>query len=237
MKDNSANLKMVSVLRECISMTEMDTIRIATGYWDIPGTALVVDELQKFLERDGSKLKLLIGKDPYVYANMLKEPKYANKSYPGEFIRIGIDELADNLLDEHKQVINLLLKYCDEENKKIEIRTFKKNEDDESQFLHSKCYIFTSESKKTQAYGIIGSSNFTEKGLQGNAELNYIEDTAQIVRYGVEDELKGHVGWFEEKWERAEDWTQEFLEQILKPSKPVQQIEEEKEKEQEKIRR
>ena len=233
--DNSANLKMVSVLRECISMTEMDTIRIATGYWDIPGTALVVDELQKFLERDGSKLKLLIGKDPYVYANMLKEPKYANKSYPGEFIRIGIDELADNLLDEHKQVINLLLKYCDEENKKIEIRTFRKNEEDESQFLHSKCYIFTSESKKTQAYGIIGSSNFTEKGLQGNAELNYIEDTAQIVRYGVEDELKGHVGWFEEKWERAEDWTQEFLEQILKPSKPVQQIEEEKEKEQEEL--
>lgn len=233
--DNSTNLKMVSVLRECISMTEMDTIRIATGYWDIPGTALVVDELQKFLERDGSKLKLLIGKDPYVYANMLKEPKYANKSYPGEFIRIGIDDLADNLLDEHKQVINLLLKYCDEENKKIEIRTFRKNEEDESQFLHSKCYIFTSESKKTQAYGIIGSSNFTEKGLQGNAELNYIEDTAQIVRYGVEDELKGHVGWFEEKWERAEDWTQEFLEQILKPSKPVQQIEEEKEKEQEEL--
>ena len=54
--DNSANLKMVSVLRECISMPEMDTIRIATGYWDIPGTALVVNELQEFLNREGTKL-------------------------------------------------------------------------------------------------------------------------------------------------------------------------------------
>lgn len=219
--DNSTNLKMVSVLRECISMPEMDTIRIATGYWDIPGTALVVDELQEFLEREGTKLKLLIGKDPYVYVRMLKEPKFMNKSYPNEFIRTNIDDLADNLRDEHKQVINLLLKFCEKGNRKVEIRTFQKNEEDESQFLHSKCYIFTSETKKSKAYGIIGSSNFTEKGLQGNAELNYIEDTAQIVRYGVEDELKGHVGWFEEKWEQAEDWTQEFLEQILKTSKPV----------------
>lgn len=233
--DNSANLKMVSVLRECISMPEMDTIRIATGYWDIPGTALVVDELQAFLEREGTKLKLLIGKDPYVYAKMLKEPKFAGKSYPDEFIRTNIDDLAENLRDEYKQVINILLQFCAEDSSKIEIRTFKKNEDDESQFLHSKCYIFTSESKKTMAYGIIGSSNFTEKGLQGNAELNYIEDTAQIVRYGVEDELKGHVGWFEEKWEQAEDWTQEFLEQILKTSKPVQQIQQEEEQKREEL--
>lgn len=226
--DNSANLKMVTVLKGCISAPEMDTIRIATGYWDIPGTALIIDELTSFLDREGTQLKLLIGKDPYVYANMLREPKFKDLTYPNDFIRTNIDELADNLLDEHKQVIDLLLKYCAADNKKIEIRIFKKNENDESQFLHSKCYVFTSEAKKTLAYGIIGSSNFTKKGLEGNAELNYIEDTAQIVRYGVEDELKGHVGWFEEKWEQAEDWTKEFLEQVLKPSKPVEKIEKEK---------
>jgi len=227
--DNSTHLKMVGVLKECIRMPEMDTIRIATGYWDIPGTALVADELREFLQREGTTLKLLIGKDPYVYAKMLKEPKFKDKSYPEEFIRTNIDELADNLLDEHKKVIDMLLEFCEESNRKIEIRIFKKNEDDESQFLHSKCYVFTSESKKTSAYGIIGSSNFTQKGLEGNAELNYIEDTAQIVRYGVEDELKGHVGWFEEKWNQAEDWTKEFLEQILKPSKAVKLIEKERE--------
>lgn len=225
--DNSSNLKMVNVLKECIATPEMDTIRIATGYWDIPGTALVIDELSDFLSHEGKKVKLLIGKDPYVYAKMLKEPKFKQKSYPDEFIRTSLDDLADNLLDEYKKVLNFLLKYCADNNNQIEIRIFKKDQDDERQFFHSKCYIFTSETKKTKAYGIIGSSNFTKQGLSGNSELNYIEDSAQIVRYGVEDELKGHVGWFEEKWEQAEDWTKEFLEQILKPSKPVQKMKEE----------
>ncbi len=263
--DNSANLKMVNVLKECISTPEMNTIRIATGYWDIPGMALVIDELSAFLNREGTKLKLLIGKDPYVYGKMLNEPKFRGKEYPGEFIRTNINDLADNLKPEYKQVIDLLLKCCDngaikkhssryaiteidthplqneevdlfaqvlndkQEDTKIEIRILEKGENEEAQFLHSKCYIFTSESKKSLAYGIIGSSNFTQKGLEGNAELNYLEDTAQIVRYGVEDDLKGHVGWFEEKWENAEDWTQEFLEQILLPSKPVEKMKKEKE--------
>ncbi len=246
--DNSANLKMVGALKECISMPEVDTIRIATGYWDIPGTALVVKELQEFLNRDGAKLKLLIGKDPYVYAKMLKEPKFMNKSYPDEFIRTNIDDLADNLLDEYKQVIDLLLTFCEKgfvkngshkaqlteslPESKIEIRTFRKNEDDESQFLHSKCYIFTSEdNEEKQMHAIVGSSNFTKKGLEGNAELNVLENDPYMINAPLKPTRKGHITWFEEKWEQAEDWTQEFLEQILKPSKPVQQIEDEKNKE------
>ncbi len=206
--DNSAHLKMVDTLRECINTPEIDTIRIATGYWDIPGTALILDVLETFLQRANSKLKLLIGKDPYVYYKMVQHPIYKDKNYPKDFIRIGLDELALNIKPEYKGVINLLLQHC--ESGKIEIHIFKTNEDDEKQFFHSKCYIFTSESCKTKAYGIIGSSNFTEKGLQGNSELNYYESVPHTVRYGVEDNIKGHVGWFEEKWAQSQDWTKEF---------------------------
>lgn len=223
--DNSANLKMVNVLKECISQPEMDTIRIATGYWDIPGTALVVDEVQEFLNGDNAKLKLLIGKDPYVYAKMLKEPKFQNKTYPNDFIRTNINELADNLLEEYKQVINLLLKFCAEDNKKIEIRIFKKDEDDDSQFFHSKCYIFTSDDDDNKPMSaIVGSSNFTQKGLEGNAELNVLETDPYMIAAPIKPTRKGHITWFEEKWAQAEDWTQEFLEQILKTSKPVEQM-------------
>ena len=71
--DNSENLKMVDTLRKCISDKDINIIRIATGYWDIPGMALLKDELKEYLDREGTVLKLLIGKDPYVYANMVKE--------------------------------------------------------------------------------------------------------------------------------------------------------------------
>lgn len=229
--DNSGNLTMVSILKECITTPEIDTIRIATGYWDIPGTALVIDELKAFLDREGTKIQLLIGKDPYVYANMLKEPKFLGKQYPNEFIRTNIDDLADNLKDEHKAVLEFLLEYCAEGNRKFEIHIFKTNENDESQFLHSKCYIFTDKDER-HSIGIIGSSNFTAKGLQGNAELNQLETDPYLI-HNTNDKRIGHIQWFEKKWNESVDWTQEFLEQVLLPSKPVKKIIEYKQKAQE----
>lgn len=227
--DNSENLKMADTLRKCIADKDINIIRIATGYWDIPGMALLKNELKEFLEREGTVLKLLIGKDPYVYANMVKEPKYATKHYPDGFIRTGIDELADNLLDEYKESLNLLLDHCKGDNPKFQIHTYKKEEDDNVQFMHSKCYIFTSSDLRSKpTCAIVGSSNFTKKGLEGNAELNYVETNAYVVLQPDVPEIKGHVTWFEEKWQQSDDWTKEFLEQVLLTSKPVQKMEIEK---------
>lgn len=116
----------------------INKIQIATGYWDIPGMALVLNELTSFLEHDGTSLELLIGKDPYVYTSLLAKPKYKDASYPYDFIRTDIHDLK--IKDEYKSVINLLLQYCG--NGKIQIRIYSKNAKDEEEFLHSKCYIF-----------------------------------------------------------------------------------------------
>ena len=63
----------------------IDKIQIATGYWDIPCMTLVLNELTSFLERDGTSLELLIGKDPVVYTSLLANPKYKDASYPYDF--------------------------------------------------------------------------------------------------------------------------------------------------------
>lgn len=212
--DNSSDaLSMQSYIKRCILAEGIDKIQIATGYWDIPGMALVLNELTSFLERDGTSLELLIGNDPYVYTSLLANPKYKDASYPYDFIRTDIHDLK--IKDEYKSVINLLLQYCG--NGKMQIRIYKKNANDEVEFLHSKCYIF---SCPTFSYGIIGSSNFTQKGLLGNAELNYLEtDPTRIAARPIHgSNSKGHICWFEEKWECSEDWTQEFLEQVIKKS-------------------
>ena len=52
--DNSENLKMVDTLRKCIADKDINIIRIATGYWDIPGMALLKDELKEYLDREGT---------------------------------------------------------------------------------------------------------------------------------------------------------------------------------------
>ena len=212
--DNSSDaLSMQRYLKRCILAEGVDKIQIATGYWDIPGMTLVLNELKSFLEREETSFELLIGKDPYVYSSMIKNPKYKDATYPYDFIRTDIRDLE--IKEEYEDVIKLLLKYGG--SSKIQIRIYTKNSKEEDEFLHSKCYIFSGFS---HSFGIVGSSNFTKKGLLGNAELNYLEtDPARITARPTHgSNAKGHICWFEEKWKLSKEWTQEFLEQIIKKS-------------------
>lgn len=71
--DNSANLKMVDTLKTCLKTDDYNELMIATGYWDLPGTTLITEELNLFLSRSDAKFRLLIGKDPYVFATQVYE--------------------------------------------------------------------------------------------------------------------------------------------------------------------
>lgn len=220
---------MAAVLKMMIKDPEINRIRIATGYWDIPGLVLVEPQLRCFFQRPGARLELLLGLDPYVYAGMLETttlPKDAR--YPHDFIRIGLNELADNIKEPYRDAISLLLEYCEGENPPFEIRLYDVLRDGEKQFMHSKCYIFShlegDEFDEYPAYALTGSSNFTKQGLTGNAELNYLENNYATVALKAvktpprEFPRKGHIAWFTEKWEQSRPWTKEFLEQLLWPS-------------------
>lgn len=225
--DNSEHLLMVDTLKECLATNNINTVRIATGYWDIPGLALLTNDIRAFLEKDGSKLMLLIGKDPYVYTSQIRKPKYKDMKYPDDFIRTDISNLE--IKEEYENAIQLLLDYCKEESDaKIQIRIYRKNADDDTQFFHSKSYIFTG---TNEAIGIVGSSNFTQKGLEGNAELNYMETNwLQVTSKDASNpHQKSHVRWFDEKWDLSEPWNKQFLEQILKKA-PITKIIEDKKK-------
>ncbi len=229
--DNSSDeLSMTTTLKICLSMDGVKTVSIATGYWDIPGLALLQKELRFFLEKKDTNLRILIGKDPYIYTSQINLPKYKDANYPKDFIRTDINEL--DVIDEYKDAVRLLLDYCTEYNdSKIQIRIFSKNENEEKQFLHSKCYIFDGRESKI-GIGIVGSSNFTKKGLQGNAELNYIEVNSQQVLSDTRlPGNKSHLLWFNDIWEISEPWNRQFMEQILKPAPITIEVEKDKEHE------
>ena len=225
--DNSTEqLSMQKTLNDCLSQDGLQTVCIATGYWDMPGLALVVEKLEFFLKKDGTKLRLLIGKDPYVFANQLKKPKVKSPLFPDDYIMTDINDLE--LKDEYKHAISCLLDYCTpDDGSKVEIRVYRTNANEDAQFLHSKCYIFVGDNN---AIGIVGSSNFTQKGLNGNAELNYME--TDWMRVAVSEtgnpNQKSHVMWFEEKWQKSQPWNNTFLEQILRPSPIGKKVEKEK---------
>lgn len=230
--NSSVDLSMSQTLKECITKEGIQFIRIATGYWDMKGMALVYDELKAFLDKEGTILQLLIGKDPYVYANQLKNPTLKDYKYPNDFVRRHINDLK--FVEEDEKIVRLLLDHCEGENAKFQIRLYNKNAEDESQFLHSKCYIFTGKDRYEWSLGIVGSSNFTKQGLEGNAELNYLENERRIINWKEEDGPgKGHKQWFNEKWELAEPWNQEFLEQVLRKTPIAKKVEKDIKKEKE----
>ncbi len=218
--DNSDSFKMLDTIRKILAGGHYDCIKIATGFWDLPGTKLLYDELKAFLE-DGGRLELMIGREPELRAYQERPVGEDERRFPDFYIQRDVSRLTDDYIP----VAELLLKYCDiehEQESPVQIRVFGRDTAD-AQFLHAKCYIFLGHDDDGHgvAYGIVGSSNFTAKGLQENAELNYLETNSLVVEAsgGEYSATKSHVEWFNEKWEQSTPWTGEFIREILKPAK------------------
>ena len=207
--DNSENSKLVSYIKELITNPKCNHIMIASGYWDLPGTALIQEELQDFFRR-GGKLDLLIGQEPMLQYYQVKKDEY-NK-FPDFYIQKDVNKLTE----EYKPVGELILengKTDKNPDGRFEIRVYGQDTL-QPQFLHAKCYIFLGDQLGT---GIIGSSNFTRNGLQNNDELNYLEGNGTFVAAPMtaHSTTKSHKVWFEEHWANSVPWTGKFIKDIL----------------------
>ena len=123
--DNSnEQLKLINTIKECIAQPNCNTLKIATGYWDIPGTALIYQELRKFLSKDGNSMQLLIGTDPVVRSAQLKRPLHKDSKFPQDFIKRDIHELE--VTSNYVEVVRLLQEFCKEheEESKLQIRIY-----------------------------------------------------------------------------------------------------------------
>lgn len=93
--DNSDNLKLVDTLKDILSDTTFNHLQIATGYWDIPGTELLYNELVAFFQR-GGRMELLIGKEPQLRSYQLRDGlPHDEKKFPDFYIKRDIDKLDD----------------------------------------------------------------------------------------------------------------------------------------------
>lgn len=208
--DNSENFKLVEFVKKLLADQRCTHIMIATGYWDLPGTRLLYAELQDFFAR-GGKFQLLIGQEPTLQYRQVDHDVH---QFPDFYMQRDINALTEQYKDVARLIID---NACIDSNPEgnFEIRVYGQGEHKE--FLHAKCYIFLGAGLGT---GIVGSSNFTQKGLEDNAELNYLEENGNTVAAETTQysNSKSHKAWFEEKWTCSEPWTGKFISQILTPS-------------------
>ena len=188
-------------------------LSVATGYWDLPGTLEIIDQI-----KDYESIRILIGAEPYGPAKLDLDNLY--KNFPEQDIASDLESIRNtdkSRLDKLRETAKILAQLS--QDGILEIKVCRKP------FLHAKTYIFGTYNSDS-AVGIIGSSNFTGKGLQsieqgGNAELNALEDEPRIVAYKPQNEsqLPGHLSWFDSFWnsEYVEPWSGEFS-KILRDS-------------------
>lgn len=190
----------VNLLNSLITVsTNFDEISIATGYWDLEGTALLLPHLKNY-----KKIRLLIGREPLIPRHNLNEvePDFPDKDIFEDLQRIKIESNLKPTVKELKKLVD---------SKILEVKVYKKA------FLHAKCYIFGNFESES-AIGIIGSSNFTKNGLTTNRELNAGEDDQRVVQFNPKNKTQeyGHLSWFEEVWtdDGCLEWTGKFIELV-----------------------
>ncbi|MDX2127416.1 MAG: helicase-related protein [Chloroherpetonaceae bacterium] len=207
--DNSSKDYLLSeTLKNLFKNPSVSEVSIATGYWDLPAIALLQSELSYFFNRGNTRLHLLLGEEPSVRSYQIKNPSKPDPDFPQKYLKRDLETLS--FKDEYSSAAKLLQEFSSENaDSRFEIRVYKKS------FLHAKCYIFGSEEEN--AIGIIGSSNFTKQGLEGNLELNQVEDNNATVNYIRKNisQHPSHRSWFESLWQESEPWTKVFVEEIL----------------------
>lgn len=186
-------------------------LSIATGYWDLKGTAEIVDEIENY-----DSIRLIIGNEP-LSKKLQRDKKLGNMKeenmFPEYYFMQDLIEDASSLKTEIeraklRETAIKITKMIEEG--RLEVKVFKKT------MLHAKAYIFGTYSDKS--VGIVGSSNFTKAGLTLNTELNALQDNYMIVNYRptADDQENGYLSWFDEIWNdpNAVEWNGEFKELI-----------------------
>jgi len=193
-------------------MSNHKVLSIATGYLDLPGFELLSEALAEY-----TSVRILIGQEPLPpqYSVGAVDLAKLDDTFPEKQLRLGLEQLEQR--ESMRQAAKNLRDWISEG--KVYVKIYRGN------FLHAKTYIF-GESDSTSAIGIIGSSNFTRRGLTENLELNYVEDDVQKVTYPplTSDHPHGHLSWFNEIWEgeNAEEWNGKFQE--LLDSSPLGEL-------------
>ena len=181
--------------------TSHEHLSIATGYWDLPGTLEIIEQI-----KDYKSIRLLIGQEPLLprYKAQLgihdPEQAFPDKDFSYDLANLPQEENYRKVVIELKRLIA---------NGQLEVRIYRRS------FLHAKCYIFGNFESES-AIGIIGSSNFTKAGLTTNTELNALEGDYRIVKSTprADSDDYGHLSWFDKVWndDMVEQWDGRFTE-------------------------
>lgn len=207
---DNKTIPLVNVLRDYLNQSinnpnNFSQINIATGFFYISGFNLLIEELKKYLETPNHQLNLVMGKrtdttTKYILESSLED--YINYKQQLNYIS-QLDLTA-------RDVISKYLK------KQINIKIYTKGQ------FHPKMYILTNpkETRNITEFPIVilGSSNFTKKGISDHSEDN--ANLELNIEINNKFECEALEDWFFQLFEEGEDLDLNLLIETINKTEP-----------------
>jgi len=190
--DNSKDREVIKVIKD--QLRNCDEAKFAIGYFFINGFSLVEDDFPDTFEKKPF-LKIVMGDETTERTGQEISEGYELREF---FKQRLLEDLQDGGLSE-TQIENIsTLKRLIADNV-IEVKLFDKRK------LHAKLYLFVSNGGEFSSPGVamVGSSNFTKKGLTENKELNVVLSSREAVEYLNK--------WFDDLWDEAIDFSEDMI--------------------------
>lgn len=165
-------------------LVEGTSVRIATGYFNLAGFALVRDGLHR-----AAHVQLLLGKEPLPTSTAAPDPQSITAELDADLQNTS----GTGTRDAHER-IRALVEFLHDPRVEVALYT--------PRFMHAKAYIIENIAP-FGAIAIVGSSNFTHAGLTQNTELNMAQKQAGIAREFAE--------WFDRAWSEGTDYKAQLL--------------------------
>lgn len=180
---------------------------MAVGYFYLSGLLLIKDEFLKFMNESNGKVRIIMGNETnnntkktlgkgYDTLISKDDELIVNEEYQSHVLQ-NIANDTDAIVMTDKDFIERFIQWIREKRILVKVYIGKAN------YFHAKSYMFYPRFKSKDGQAIVGSSNFSRNGLQGNTELNvYSQDNFHALNR-----------WFDTIWESSEveDFSEEFI--------------------------
>lgn len=188
---DNRHLKMTEVLKYLLSRDDIHSLDVAVGYFYISGLTLLKNEFAKFMDEKNGQFRILMGNETNrSTVNVLNN----DESF--------IEELKKKIANDTNNVDDIdFLERVHEWIKagRIKVQVYTGN----ANYFHAKSYLFANSIDSDRGTAIVGSSNFSRNGLEGNTELNVLS----------EDNYYALHRWYSDLWFSKE--TSEFSPELI----------------------
>lgn len=205
---DNRRVSMVDALKYLLKQEEFKTLDVAVGYFYISGLLLLKDEFTDFMDRRNGHFRILMGNETNgATVNILDGFNYRNYA---ELIASKSKHDTRDISD--KEFLGKIAEWIDSGRIEVKVYTGQAN------YFHAKSYLFASTLNSDRGTAIVGSSNFSKAGLQGNTELNVL----------TQDGFFALHNWYNDLWlskDEVTDFSPDLI-RIVKSSGAKQAVQE-----------